>query len=155
MIISFSAIVLNGLQGFFKFNIYNAGHIEFAFVSTILYMLTQSIIMFYFIAAGKKIKETIINYKLNKETYNEVIALKRVLFTPLTLNMLFVGTTFILGGAVHTGAVNKYWHSGLYIFSILYNIKLLTIEHRAFIENSKILSKVGKELKIVLSNKEK
>ena len=53
MIISFVAIVLNGLQGFLKFNIYNAGHIEFAFVSTILYMFTQTLIMFYFIGAGK------------------------------------------------------------------------------------------------------
>ena len=37
MIISFVAIVLNGLQGFLKFNIYNAGHIEFAFVSEVLF----------------------------------------------------------------------------------------------------------------------
>ena len=155
MIISFIAIVLNGLQGFFRFNIYNAGHIEFAFVSTILYMFTQTLIMFYFIGAGKKIKETIINYNLNKATYKEVIALKRVLFTPLTLNMLFVGTTFILGGAVHTGAVNKYWHSSLYFLSIIHYFNLLRIQHRSFIKNSEILSTVGKEYEeLLLSNKE-
>ena len=147
MIISFVAIVLNGLQGFLKFNIYNAGHIEFAFVSTILYMFTQTLIMFYFIGAGKKVKETIIGYNLDREIYKEVIGLKRVLFTPLTLNMLFVGTTFILGGGVHTGAVNKYWHSGLYFLSILHYFNLLRIKHRSFIKNSEILSTVGNMLR--------
>ena len=122
MFLSFLGILINGLQGFFQFNIYNANHISFAFISTILYMFTQTLIMFYFIGAGKKIKETIINYKLDKSIYQEVITIKRELFSPLTMNMLFVGTAFILGGGVHTGAVNKYWHTGLFFISIIQNI---------------------------------
>ena len=66
MILSLIGILINGLQGFFQFNIYNANHIAFAFISTILYMFTQTLIMFYFIGAVKKIKETIISYKLDK-----------------------------------------------------------------------------------------
>ena len=58
MILSFTFLLLNGLQGFFGFSIYKAAHIPFAFFSTIFYMFTQTLIMFYFIGAGKKIKET-------------------------------------------------------------------------------------------------
>ena len=58
MVLSFIGILINGLQGFFQFYIYNANHIAFAFISTILYMFTRTLVMFYFIGAGKKIKET-------------------------------------------------------------------------------------------------
>ena len=144
--LSFIGILTNGLQGFLYFNIYKADHIAFAFVSTILYMFTQTLIMFYFIGSGKKVKETIISHNLNREIYQEVISLKKILFPPLTLNMLFVGTVFILGGGVHTGAVNKYWHSGLFFISILHYLKVIMIQHKSFIKNSYILSEVGKDL---------
>ena len=144
MVLSFLGILINGLQGFFHFKIYNADHISFAFISTILYMFTQTLVMFYFIGAGKKIKETIINYKLDKSIYQEVITIKRELFSPLTINMLFVGTAFILGGGVHTGAVNKYWHTGLFFISILHYLKVIMIQHKSFIKNSHILSILGK-----------
>ena len=151
--LSFIGILINGLQGFFQFNIYNANHIAFAFISTILYMFTQTLIMFYFIGAGKKIKETILKHNLKKDIYKEVIDIKKELFSPLTLNMLFIGAVFVLGGGVHTAAVNKYWHSGLFVISILHYLKVIIIQHRSFIKNSYILSEVGKELEAVLSNK--
>ena len=154
MFLSFLAILVNALQGFFQFNIYNANHIAFAFISTILYMFTQTLVMFYFIGAGKKVKETIITYNLNKEIYQEVIELKKVLFPPLTLNMLFVGTAFILGGGVHTGAVNKYWHTGLFFISIMHYLKVIIIQHQSFVKNSHILSLVGKDLENSMNKKE-
>ena len=146
MVLSFLGILINGLQGFFHFNIYNANHIAFAFISTILYMFTQTLVMFYFIGAGKKIKETIIDYNLDKSNYQEVIDIKMKLFPPLTLNMLFVGTAFVLGGGVHTGAVNKYWHTGLFFISLLHYLKVIIIQHKSFLKNSYILSAVGEEL---------
>ena len=146
MILSFTFLLLNGLQGFFWFNIYKAGHIPFAFFSTIFYMFTQTLIMFYFIGAGKKIKETILENNLDKTTYQEVIELKRKLFTPLTLNMLFVMIAFILGGAVHTTDINKLWHSGFFILSIIHYLKVIVIQHHSFIANNKTLLKVGEEL---------
>ena len=109
-------------------------------------MFTQTLIMFYFIGAGKKVKETIIKHDLNKQIYQDVIEIKRKMFPPLTLNMLFVGTAFILGGGVHTGAVNKYWHTGLFFISLLHYLKVIVIQHQSFIKNSYILSEVGKDL---------
>ena len=154
MVLSFLAILINGLQGFLQFNIYNANHIAFAFISTILYMFTQTLIMFYFIGAGKKVKETIVEHNLNKEIYKKVIELKKILFPPLTLNMLFVGTAFILGGGVHTGVINKYWHTTLFFLSLIHYLKVIIIQHNAFINNSNILSIVGKDLENKLNKEE-
>jgi len=146
MILSFTFLLLNGLQGFFGFNIYKANHIAFAFFSTILYMFTQTLVMFYFIGAGKKIKETILENNLDRVTYQEVIDLKKKLFSPLTLNMLFVAISFILGGGVHTGAVSKFWHSGFFVLSIVHYLKVIIIQHNSFIANNKTLLKIGEEL---------
>ena len=125
---------------------YNANYISFSFVSTILYMFTQTLIMFYLIGAGKQIKETIIEYNLNKEIYQEVIKIKNVLFPPLTLNILLVGTAFILGGGVQTKALSKYWHHSIFFISLLHYLKVIFIQHRSLVKNSYILSEVGKEL---------
>ena len=99
MFLSFATLFLNGLQWIFKFYIYNANYISFSFVSTLLYMFTQTLIMFYFIGAGKKVKETILENDLDKKVYQEVLDIKSNLFPALTLNLLIVGTAFVLGGS--------------------------------------------------------
>ena len=73
MIISFTLLLVNGAQGYLHFKIYNATHIQFAFLATILYMFSESWIMFYFIGSGKTIKETIISFKLDQKIYKAVL----------------------------------------------------------------------------------
>ena len=53
MILSMILLIVNGAQGYLQFKIYNASHIQFAFIATIFYMFSQSWIMFYFIGSGK------------------------------------------------------------------------------------------------------
>ena len=96
MVISFDLLSINGAQGYLNFKIYNATHIQFAFIATIFYMFAESWIMFYFIGAGKTIKETIINYNLDKKIYEDVIVSKRKMFPHITMNVFLVGTVFVL-----------------------------------------------------------
>ena len=146
MILSLLSMFVNGLQWVFRFDIYNANYISFSFVSTILYMFTQTLIMFYFIGAGKKIKEIIIENNLNKRIYQDVIDIKRVLFPPLTLNILIVGIAFVLGGGVQTKVLSKYWHLSIFIIGFLHYIKVVYLQHKYLVKNAEILSVVGKEL---------
>jgi len=154
MFLSVVSIFVNGLQWIFRFDIYNANYISFSFVSTILYMFTQTLIMFYLIGAGKKVKETIVQYNLNKEIYQEVIKIKNVLFPPLTLNILLIGTAFVLGGGVQTKALSKYWHHSIFLISFLHYLKVIFVQHKSLIKNNYILSEVGKELDSKLNTKE-
>ena len=80
MILSIILLIVNGVQGYLQFKIYNATHIQFAFIATIFYMFSQSWIMFYFIGSGKTIKETILNYNFDKTIYQEVINSKKNYF---------------------------------------------------------------------------
>ena len=51
MILSMILLIVNGAQGYLQFKIYNATHIQFAFIATIFYMFSQSWIMLYFIGS--------------------------------------------------------------------------------------------------------
>ena len=109
-------------------------------------MFTQSAIMFYFIGAGKRIKEIILENDLDKKIYQEVIDIKNELFQPLTLNILIVGTAFVLGGGVQTKALSKYWHFFMFYLGLLHYVKVIAVQHRSLIKNSDILSRIGMQL---------
>ena len=78
--------------------------------------------------------------------YQKVIDIKNKLFPPLTLNILIVGTAFILGGGVQTKALSKYWHYFMFYLGLIHYAKVILIQHKSLIENADILSEVGLEL---------
>ncbi len=147
MIISFILLSINGAQGYFHFKIHNATHIQFAFISTIFYMFAESWIMFYFIGAGKTIKETIINYKLDKKLYEDVIASKRKLFPHITMNVLLVGTVFVIGGGVHTKSISALTHGMLFFISLFHFGYLIYLQHYYFKDTARILIELGDLIK--------
>jgi len=153
MALSFFTIFINGFQWIFRFDIYNANYISFSFISTILYMFTQSAIMFYFIGAGKKIKEIILENDLDKKIYQKVIDIKNKLFPALTLNILIVGTAFVLGGGVQTKALSKYWHYFMFYLGLIHYAKVILLQHRSLLENADILSDIGLALDKLENNK--
>ena len=153
MALSFFTIFINGFQWIFRFDIYNANYISFSFISTILYMFTQSAIMFYFIGAGKKIKEIILENDLDKKNYQKVIDIKNKLFPALTLNILIVGTAFVLGGGVQTKALSKYWHYFMFYLGLIHYVKVILLQHRSLLENADILSDIGLALDKLENNK--
>lgn len=146
MFLSFITIFINGFQWIFRFPIYNANYISFSFISTILYMFTQSAVMFYLIGSGKKIKELTIGYNLDKNFYERVIKIKRELFPALTINMLIVGTAFILGGGVQTKVISKYWHYFIFYLGLIHYVKVILMQDKSLIDNTHILSDLGKQL---------
>ena len=143
MILSLILLIINGAQGYLQFKIYNASHIQFAFIATIFYMFAQSWIMFYFIGSGKTIKETILEYKFDKNLYQKVINSKRKLFPHLTLNILLIGTVFVIGGGVQTKVISGTTHGWLFILSVLHLLYLIKLEHEAFKDTSEMLSILG------------
>ena len=147
MIISFVLLSVNGAQGYLDFKIYNATHIQFAFISTIFYMFTESWIMFYFIGSGKTIKETIVAYNLDKNIYDDVLLSKRKLFPHITLNVFLIGTVFVIGGGVHTKSIPILVHSILFFISLIHFIYLIYLQHFYFKDTARILSHLGTLIK--------
>jgi len=143
MIISFILLCISGAQGYFHFKIYNATHIQFAFISTIFYMFAESWIMFYFIGAGKTIKETILEFNLDKSIYKDVIKSKKKLFPHITMNVLIIGTVFVIGGGVQTKVISHNIHGVLFFIGLFHFIYLIYLQHYYFKDTARILSLLG------------
>ena len=86
-------------------------------------------------------------YKMRIKIYQQVIDSKKSLFPHLTMNILFIGTVFVIGGGVHTGLISKNFHSWLFIFSMLHLLYLMKLQDKGFKRTAKILSHIGELIK--------
>ena len=146
MSISFLLLGITGLMGYFQFTVWGANHIQFALISSILYMFTETLIMFYFIITGKKIKEYIQENKCDIGLYRSVVKMKMKLFPHITLNMFIVGALFILGGAVHNGSFPGWGHGLMFDFALIHFLWVIIIQHNCFRENTELVIKLHKEV---------
>ena len=140
---TFLLLSLTGLQGYFQFYIFKAGHSQFALFTAIFYMFTETLVMFYFIGAGTAIKKTIASLGLKTDGYEKVKKTKMVLFPHLTLNIVLIGTVFILGGAVQIGSISGWIHGLLFDIAFLHFLYTTMVQHRGFKENVEIISELA------------
>ena len=140
MLISFISIILAAFSGYFQFHMSGANHILIALYSSIIYMFTETLIMFYFIITGIKIKEIIKNNNLDIiKYYKPVLDMKMKLFPHIMLNMIIMGTTFIIGGGVHTKVISVNTHSLCFFISITHYLFVIFFQHRCFIRNTELV----------------
>ena len=149
MILSYLCIAINivllaltGLQGYFQFHLIQANHPQFALFTAIFYMFTETLVMFYFIGSGTAIKKSIKMGGGEPSLYEKVKKTKMILFPHLTINMVFIGTVFILGGAVQTGSVAGWIHGLLFDLAFIHFLYVIVIQHRGFKENVEIIGEL-------------
>ena len=136
-------LALTGLQGYFQFQLIQANHPQFALFSAIFYMFTETLVMFYFIGSGTAIKKTIKLGSADPTLYEKVKKTKMILFPHLTMNMIFVGIVFILGGAVQTGSVSGGIHGLLFDLAFIHFLYVTILQHRGFKENVEIIGEIA------------
>ena len=103
-------------------------------------MFTETLIMFYFIITGIKIKEFIKNHNLDLiEHYKPIIDMKMKLFPNIMINMIVIGATFILYGAVDNNIISSSMHLMIYLIGLLHFIWLIFLQHRCFIKNTELV----------------
>ena len=138
--ISFMSIIITAFSGYFQFTISNANHILIALYSSIIYMFTETLILFYFIITGIKIKEIINKNNLDVvRYYKPILDMKMKLFPHIMLNMIIIGTTFIIGGAVHNDIIPPSMHSLGFLAGIIHYNWLIILQHRCFIRNTELV----------------
>ena len=136
-------LLISGMQGYFQFKVLQASHPQFALLSTVFYMFTETLVMFYFIGSGTAIKKTIASLSMKTDGYEKVKKTKMLLFPHLTMNMVFVGLVFILGGAVQTGSVAGWIHGLLFDFAFFHFLYTTVLQHRGFKENVEIVGELS------------
>ena len=141
--ISIVLLTLTGFQGYFQFKLMQANHPQFALFTAIFYMFTETLIMFYFIGSGTAIKKSIKLGGGEPSLYEKVRKTKMILFPHLTMNMLFIGTVFILGGAVQTRSISGWMHGLLFDLAFIHFLYVIVIQHRGFKENVEIIGEIA------------
>tara|TARA_B100002049_G_scaffold153482_1_gene114442 strand:- start:53 stop:511 length:459 start_codon:yes stop_codon:yes gene_type:complete len=118
-------------------NIWPSQHVSFDLFVSLIFIATQTLIIFFFVGSGVNIKE----YTLSKDNkfYKGILAIKRKLYPPtLAVTILFM-ITVIVDGAFFLGKVNEWWFHISYVLTLYYFVKSSIEQHKAFIGTTNIV----------------
>ena len=135
ILLSAIGLILIGINHYI--NIWPTQHISFDLFVSLIFIATQTLIIFFFVGTGVNIKE----YTLSKDNkfYRGIIAIKRKLYPPtLAVTILFM-ITVIVDGAYFLGKLNEWWFHISYVLTLYYFFKSSIEQHKAFIGSTNII----------------
>ena len=143
---NFLNILLTGLMGYFKFTVWGATHARFAIFTILVFILTETLVMFFFIATGKSIKQMIQDGRGDTKHWQRVKKVKKWVFPQIILTIILVGAVFIHGGVVDNNLALSWLHGPLFLLAFFQHIWSLVIKNRSFREQVNIAAEISKEL---------
>jgi len=148
--ITFACLLTAFFQSFMKFSIFNADHVTFIILTSIVYCFTETLVIFFFVGTGVSIKEYTLDHKLDPSYHKRSIGIKRKVYPPLLVNMLFMMILFILVGAVDTHRFPLWLYSVLFAGCIYHYIRIKMVQNQSFKENTQlVLDMSGIEKKVM------
>ena len=142
MFVNFINLTLTGLGGYFDFEVIGASHTRFAIFMILIFTITETVVMYFFITTGKAIK-TAINVGLGEQKLlQREKTLKMKLFPQLMLTILLVGGWFIHIGAVENSVFTAPFHWPLFTIAYLHHWWSLIRKNDAFREQLAIISEL-------------
>ena len=142
MLINTINLILAGISGYFKLSIIGANHVEFALFSMMIFIITETLVMYFFIATGKSIKEAVEKNLGNKEIWEKERKLKMKLFPQLMLTLLLFSIIFIYGGVADNKLPTAYLHGYLFPIAMLHHIWTLKIKNNSFRDQIELIGKL-------------
>ena len=146
MLSNFLIILLTGLMGYFKFTVWGAAHAPFAVFAIIVFILTETLVMFFFIATGKSIKQMIRHDHRFIEYWEQTISVKKQVFPQIILTIILIGILFIHGGVIDNDLPFSWLHGPLFILAFLQHAWSLIIKNRSFRQQVTIAAEISKKL---------
>ena len=142
VLIFISGIGLNiiGFNHYFDLKLFDIGIIKLDLFISMIFIATQTLVMFFFVGTGVSIKEYIQeNPDTNHSYHKDSIKIKRKLYPPtMALTLLFVGM-IIMHGLFIIKQAKELWFHLTYLMTYYYFIKSTIIQHRCFKENTLII----------------
>ena len=111
----------------------------------LIFVITETVVMYFFISTGKGIKEAIETGLGKKELWKRERKLKMKLFPHLMLTLILVGGVFIHGGAVDTHMPSAWLHGPLFLAAYGHHLWSLVIKNNAFKEQISIIAELEPE----------
>ena len=112
---------------------------SFLILTSIVYLFTETLVIFFFVGTGVSVKEYMLEHKITGNFHKRMIGLKRVMYPPQLLNMLILMTAFILYGAADTGKISVWIYRGLLLAGIAHFCYAKVLQHRSFRDNTFII----------------
>ncbi len=135
-VISFFMLVTAFAQSFFQFNVFKANHLTFIILTSIIYLFTETLVIFFFVGTGVSVKEYAQAHNLSAEYHKRSMAVKFRVYPPLLLNMLLMIILFIMVGAVDTGFVARWIYQIFFIACLVHYVYAKRIQNDCFRDNT-------------------
>ena len=142
MFINLVNLTLVGASGMLDFSIFGANHTRFALFMILIFTITETVVMYFFISTGKAIKTAIDEGYGEDSLWIRERKLKMVLFPQLMLTIFLIGGWFIHIGAVENNMPTKFLHWPLFIIAYLHHLYILKTKNIAFKTQLDIISEL-------------
>jgi hypothetical protein len=135
--------VSSGLQaGSVAANALVTRHVGIAIPTVLLSLLSQSMVIFYFIGTGRLVKDEVRDYaEGDRRTVLRALSrFKRRTSPPATFALFSAIGVFVLGGAAHTRFVAPWVHLAASVAAVLVHAWAFVAEWRVFGENTALMN---------------
>ncbi|MCA9402771.1 MAG: hypothetical protein KC897_03235 [Candidatus Omnitrophica bacterium] len=138
-VMTFVLLGIAFLQSFLKFHVWQADHVTFMILTSIVYSFTETLVIFFFVGTGVSVKEYTLEHHLDSGYHKRSIGVKREVYPPLMMNILYMIILFVLVGAVDTQRVPAWIYYGLFVFCIGDYVRVKVIQNNCFRKNTQII----------------
>lgn len=142
MLVNLINLTLTGASGYWHFDILGANHTRFALFMILIFTITETVVMYFFISTGKAIKSAIESGLGKEELWKRERRLKMELFPQLMLTILLVGGWFIHIGAVENQISPKWVHDLIFALAFTHHLWSLNIKNNSFKEQLSIIAEL-------------
>jgi hypothetical protein len=126
-------------QSFFSFHVLQASPLSFLILTSIIYLFTETLIMFFFVGTGVSIKEYMLEQKVHGDFHQRSILIKRKIYPPQLLNIFILMTAFVLFGAADNYKISAWIYRFILLCGIVQFIDAKVIQNACFRDNTKII----------------
>ena len=111
----------------------------------LIFTITETIVMYFFITTGKAIKSAIESGLGNNDLWSRERQLKMKLFPQLMLTIFLVGGWFIHIGAIENNMSPVWVHYSIFSVAYVHHLWSLKIKNSSFKEQLSIISELETE----------
>ena len=153
MIVYYVMVAISGIALFLigmnhYFDLWPQNHITLALLISIIFVASQTLVMFFFVVTGVNIREYVESHSdVKNDLYQQMLALKRKLYPPTMMVTILFMALVIIDGVFFLGKVSEWWFHILYILTVYYYIKATTIQHQSFKESTHIVLTMTKTVR--------
>ena len=121
MLVNLINLTVVGTSGFWGRTVFGTSHTRFALFMILIFTITETVVMYFFISTGKAIKTAITSGLGKQPLWERERKLKMTLFPQLMLTILLVGGWFIHIGAVENNLATIFF--GIYTSFMVFKNK--------------------------------